>query len=514
MESSSHFDKGVALWELGRHESAEAEFRKALAQEPNHPGAHAFLGLALLAQKKPEKALSEAKLAIKCAPGHSFPYYVLSLAEAGTGRFNEAEKSIREALRIEPESVNNLSGASLIAVARERWAEALKYAEAGLSCDPNSITCINLRAQALVHLGRAAEAEESLDLALSIDPEDDRTHTNKGWTLVRRGRVNEAIEHFKEALRVDPNSTWAYEGIIEALKARNFIYRALLIVSLRFNELSTKMRLTLFWICWVIPPLRVLLILFALAGVFTRTIFTSLLRLDPVGRRVLSDAAKRDNNIKLALALSVVLLFSVVRLIPKPAPSAWAQQMAAAQALYNQGKHQEAKKIWATAYSEALELKPALGREGETINKFEDISGSTMQLSDAQLIRIYSLIQRGDVYVRQEQVKDAIGCYEEATNAAAAIKDSQLEGIALLCQAKAYASKPSHLWYKDMAAPCLDFLEQSAVVLRKVPGWEGSQNADELANCIALVKAKGEDDLPKVLEILTRLTQLPGNPEF
>lgn len=514
MESSSHFDKGLALYELGRHDAAEAEFRKALAQEPDHPGAHAFLGAVLLAQKKPELALPEAKLAIRCAPGQSFPYFILSMAEAGTGRFNEAEKSIREALRLEPDSVTNLGGASLIAAARERWDESLKYAEAGLSADPESVRCINQRAEALVRLGRAAEAEESLDLALQINPEDERTHSNKGWTLVRRGRVDEAIDHFKEALRLDPNSTWAYEGIVEALKARNPIYHGLLMVSLWFTELNTNVRLALFWICWVIPPLRVLLFLIAAIGVFTRLVFTTLLRLDPLGRRVLSDAAKKENNTSLALALSVVLLFTVARLVPKPPPSAWQKQMETAQALYQDGKKQEAKKLWATAYGEALTVKPTPGRESEAINKFTDISGATHALGDAQLLRIYSLIQRGDIEVRQQKVKLAVGCYEEATNAASNAGDRKLQGIALLCQAKAYASNPSDLWYADMATPCLDFLTEAAGVLRQVPGWQGSKDDDDVTASIALLKAKQEEALPTVLETLTRLTQLPDNPQF
>ena len=37
-----------------------------------------------------------------------------------------------------------------------------------------------------------------------------------------------AAEHFREALRLDPQNDWARRGIIEALKARHFIYALML----------------------------------------------------------------------------------------------------------------------------------------------------------------------------------------------------------------------------------------------------------------------------------------------
>ena len=36
------------------------------------------------------------------------------------------------------------------------------------------------------------------------------------------------MEHFREALRLNPNMEWARQGILEALRARNPIYRVML----------------------------------------------------------------------------------------------------------------------------------------------------------------------------------------------------------------------------------------------------------------------------------------------
>lgn len=501
---SDHFDRGLALYELHKFDAAETELRKALAQEPDNAVAHALLGSALLAQKKPEKAMQEAKLAVKFAPDIAFPYYVLAMSQTGMGKFKDGEKTIKESLRIEPENELYLGTASLIASMLDKWPESLHFAELGLAQDPENVCCINRRAEALVRLNRYPEAEQSLELALELEPENSTTHSIKGWTLVRRGRIEEAIEHFKEALRVDPNSEWAYEGIVEALKARNPFYQSLLMGSLAFSEMNRHARTALIWTCWIIPPLRGLLLLVWLSGFMSRLVFTTLLRFDPLGRRVLSDKAKRDNNIKLALVGGTIMLFSVIAIIPKP-HSIEHNKTKIALSMYKAGKEAEANKLWQSAFAKAVKLDKA-GDNSSALEVLEDLKSHMVRESaeDKRLsIKVHLL--RGEVLAKLSEEKKALDSYEEATTVAVELGDRNLQVQGWLGQAQVWASKPASLWWQGWNAQTLDCCQHAMQLMAKEPGWSETEQSDQMANAIALLKEDNHSSLRKVEKILSKV---------
>lgn len=314
---SSNKEQGIALYSVKKFDLSEVAFRKALVEDPNDPGTHAMLANALIAQKKYDKGAMEARLAIKCAPDLAIGYFVLSTALANLGNHAGGEEAVKQALRIEPDQPTYLARASFFAAFRGSWPEALKYAEQGLARNPDDIDCINRRAAALVRLGRHADCEQSLQRALELEPDNSYTHANVGWTLVLRGRSADAVDHFKESLRLDPNSKWAYEGVLEAMKSRNPLYKFLLSISLGFKERSVLGRVWLFVMCLINPWLWIVLYLLLVWELFIRTLFTALLRLDPFGRLVLTDEAKRQNNGYIALTISlgigpVILITGVI----------------------------------------------------------------------------------------------------------------------------------------------------------------------------------------------------------
>jgi hypothetical protein len=64
----------------------------------------------------------------------------------------------------------------------------------------------------------------------------------KGWTYLHSRDQRKALASFTEALRLDPSNDWARNGLIEALKARNPIYRAILAWYLFADRLSPRAR--------------------------------------------------------------------------------------------------------------------------------------------------------------------------------------------------------------------------------------------------------------------------------
>jgi hypothetical protein len=159
---------------------------------------------------------------------------------------------------------------------------------------------------ALVKLGRKAQAGETIAAALARDPEDALTHANQGWTLIEQGQPKKAMEHFREALRLDPEMDWARRGIVEALKARYFLYRWMLGYFLWMSKLSGRARWGViiggcvgYWIVlsvarnqpdlapWIMP-LIILYIVFVVMTWVANPLFNLLLHLHPIGRLALS----------------------------------------------------------------------------------------------------------------------------------------------------------------------------------------------------------------------------------
>jgi tetratricopeptide (TPR) repeat protein len=248
-------------------------------------------------------------------------------------RHEDAERAIREAIALEPGSPDSFARLAAIHVSRRRWQEALAAAEQGLSIDPQDVDCTNLRAISLVQLGRRSEAGAAIDAALQRDPDNSVTHANKGWALLHSGDPRQALEHFRESLRIDPGNEWARAGIVEALKARNWLYRLMLAYFLWMSRLSGKAQLGLIVGLYIanrairvigqqnpalqpyLQPLLIAYLAFVALTWLASPLFDLLLRLNRFGRLALSERQIRASTwVGLLLAgaiLSLALLLVV-----------------------------------------------------------------------------------------------------------------------------------------------------------------------------------------------------------
>ena len=291
----------------GRYRDAESVLRQALVADPTDATAHALLALTLLYRARHTDALLEAQAAVRFAPDDPFGHYAGALVLLQMGNEDEALSAIHAAIRLAPEMARYHAVEGSIYLRKRDWQRALDAAETGLRLDPRHVQCANLRAMALVKLGRKDEAGQMLDAALARDPENAMTHANQGWALLHQGEHQQALHHFREALRLSPSLAWAREGIVEALRARNPIYRLLLRYFLWMSRLQIRAQWGLIagafilnnvidYLALNVPvlrpilaPLNYLYIAFAFLSWTARPLFSLLLRLDRFGRLALSD---------------------------------------------------------------------------------------------------------------------------------------------------------------------------------------------------------------------------------
>jgi tetratricopeptide (TPR) repeat protein len=319
-------ERGSLLYQTGRHELAEQEFRAALGQDPSDALAHAMLGLCMSKRKEYAEATNEVGQAIRLRPDWHFGYAAMAQVMRDRDRPKEALTAINQAIQYDPFNAGHHAVQAYVLLSLRKWPDALSAADRGLEIAPDDAECLNARAMALVRLGRRDEAGATIQGALQRDPENATTHANQGWALLHAGDHKQALIHFREALRLEPEMPWAKSGLVEALKARNIIYRIMLRYFLLMSRLSRGAQ----WgvviggylgyrglkavaetnpaVGRFIWPLLIAYIVFALMTWLSRPLFNLMLRLDRFGKYALSrDQVMGANCVGLTLLTAIVL---------------------------------------------------------------------------------------------------------------------------------------------------------------------------------------------------------------
>jgi tetratricopeptide (TPR) repeat protein len=300
-----NLQRALLLYDQSRYEQAESELRQALAADPHQAYAHSLLGLCLSHREHFKEATEEAQQAVHLAPDFAFAHYALASILHDRNRGNEALPIITEALRLDSSEPSYFALLAAIHLGERHWQAALDAAEQGLRLDSEHTSCTNLRAIAMVKLGRKAEAGQTIDAALARNPDNALTHANQGWTLLEKGEPKKALEHFRESLRLDPTNDWARRGIIEALKAQNFIYALMLKYFLFMGKLSKRAQWGIVlgayfgnralsvlakempgWEPWILP-IQLVYLAFVIMTWIAEPLFNLMLRMNRFGRLAL-----------------------------------------------------------------------------------------------------------------------------------------------------------------------------------------------------------------------------------
>jgi tetratricopeptide (TPR) repeat protein len=330
--NQAHFQRGSLLYQQGRYGEAIGELRLQLAQGSEDSLTHGLLGLCLAEEEQYDAATEHARQAIHLQPDQAFGYYALAQVMLHRHRYDEARQAILEAIRCNPYDADYFAILASLHLRSSQWREALEAANQGLAIEPEHSLCTNLRAQSLVKLGDRSAAAATMGEALARRPDDPYTHANQGWALLNQGKPHDALTHFREALRLDPEMEWARAGIVEAMKARNFIYRGMLAYFLWMVRLKPGVRWGLVIGALVAnnmignlarenptlaPYARVVLyayFAFVLMSWLSYPLFNLLLRLNRFGRYALSPDQVRGANV-LAACLAGTLSVLVAAII-------------------------------------------------------------------------------------------------------------------------------------------------------------------------------------------------------
>ncbi len=319
-----HISRARVLLDQRQYARAEEQLRGAIGEHPQEAVLFAMLGTSLLHLDRFKDAEAAARRSIELEPDSDNSWFVLSLVLSSQGRGRAAIEAAKRAVELDPSDDNNWWVLGIAHLGENELKAALEAAEHGLALNPGDDELLMLRDRALTSLGRP-QAVENARHTLSRDPESEVAHDNLGWALLHSGQHAEAIQHFREALRLDPDFDHPREGIIEALKARSWLYRLVLRYNLWLRRYSQRtqwtaivvfvvvMMLSRRMISWTpqlapaIHVLRGLIFTACFLLMFAEPLFNLVLRFDPIGKYAL----KRWKS-RMSVVLGIVIVPTAV----------------------------------------------------------------------------------------------------------------------------------------------------------------------------------------------------------
>jgi tetratricopeptide (TPR) repeat protein len=174
--AEAHNNIGAIRHQRGELRAAIAEYRLALASEPDYPAAERNLGLALAA-------------------------YTLDAADSGAS--TEAGQHLREALRHYPADPALHYNLGLTLVTRDP-VEALGRFQEAIRLNPGLAEAHNSAGNLLLGFGRVDDAIVRYTEALRLKPDFADAHYNLGNAYLQRGQADEAMAEYREAVRLSP----------------------------------------------------------------------------------------------------------------------------------------------------------------------------------------------------------------------------------------------------------------------------------------------------------------------
>jgi tetratricopeptide (TPR) repeat protein len=310
------------LLQQGRFDDAFTALRQHLSTNAHDTEGLYLLAVCYLETGNTAEAEQVAANTLSFAPYDDRFLYLQSRIASIKNQYNEAIRAISSAVAINPHYSHYFAMWSQILLNKKEYEAALRKADEGLALNPEDEACLNLRSHALFSLGRKEEAFSGLHEALEHNPENAYTHANLGWKWLEARNHHKALEHFRESLKIDPNNEVARNGMVQAMKAKYWLYRQFLNYSFFMGRQKARTQWAIIIAIFILTqianqyffPLYIVLALMAISTWLITPVSNLFLRLNPYGRYALSPEQTKVSNI-VGILLGATLLSGVAFLI-------------------------------------------------------------------------------------------------------------------------------------------------------------------------------------------------------
>ncbi|RPD41817.1 tetratricopeptide repeat protein [Chitinophaga barathri] len=232
--------RAILLMQQKKYREAQTILSSMLEQDPQNPDILSLFCEVKIQLDDFQSAMQLVNHAIGISPAEDRLFYQRARIYLQQGEYDLAEKDLTQAINLDPYDADYFALFAMMQNSRKRFEQALELSEKALEIDPENIYALNARSTALLKLGRKEESFAGIEGAFRHDPDNAYTHANYGWGLLEKGSAKDALKHFREALRIDPTLHLAQAGMMEALKARYWVYRMFLKYAFFMGNLTAK----------------------------------------------------------------------------------------------------------------------------------------------------------------------------------------------------------------------------------------------------------------------------------
>src|ERR1043165_1264451 len=242
IDLETSLEKARTLLQMKRVTEALGELTQVLSHYPDNYIALVLCCDCYLQLKDKVKIKEVAEKLVAAYPSEDIAHYYMALAYDLNKKPALAENHIRQAIAINPHDADFFGFLSALYIEKSDWQQGLDFANQGLEIEPENVLCLNNRTQCLTKLGRKEEIITAVEDTLSASPDNWYSHANVGWSKLETGDYKAAKGHFAESLRLNPNADYARSGMLEAMKASNFLYRWYLQYVFWLSKMNTGMQ--------------------------------------------------------------------------------------------------------------------------------------------------------------------------------------------------------------------------------------------------------------------------------
>ncbi len=205
-QARGHVLAGRADEQSGDEAAAEAEFRAALAADPNQAEVHFELGALRIKQKRLPQAEEEFREAIRIDPHFGPAYGALAEILDATGKTPEARDNLEKAVALDPQDWQSRYRLGKMLLAAGQGARAAELFQQVARMNPGFLPAREQLGLALLRRGDTAGASLEAENLLAANPQAVEGHRLMALVLWRKRDLEGSLAECAMALGTDPNS--------------------------------------------------------------------------------------------------------------------------------------------------------------------------------------------------------------------------------------------------------------------------------------------------------------------
>ena len=214
MNVDALIQEGLAQFNKGNLEQAEAAFANILLVQPQEPNASNLLGLLRKAQGRFKEAEALHRQAIRGIPQAGGYHNNLGTALRLQGRVPEALAAYRSAIRYEPTNGDFHLNLGRLLWRSGEFRAALNAIEAGVQTAPRDAELISYLGEILGQFGNGHLAIAHHRRALDLEPRNASLWGDLGSTYLKLGNAEAAKQAYERCLELNPNADSVSQALL------------------------------------------------------------------------------------------------------------------------------------------------------------------------------------------------------------------------------------------------------------------------------------------------------------